>query len=290
MEVQAHLRMENQSIPGKVQGGRLVPCARGAFTLVDVLVSLVIIAILMGLLLPAMSHASESARRVGCQSNVRQIGLAIVMYADDWKGYMPASVYLPANSVQRAGDRPQSMTTLLLPEPERLPNRSAWDGLGLLFEMDYLSAAKVFYCPSHTGDYPFAKFQNQWATEKSEAINAPDSFIVANYHYRGAGPVNGRRAMPGATVQPLTSNLYKIDPSQSSLVSDGMRNIRDYNHKIGVNFFRADLTVHWFADQTGQFRELLPIDEEDYESRLKVESAWDLFDVTAIGGSTLVNP
>lgn len=286
MEVQAHLRMENQSIPERV---RTSPCARsvrGAFTLIDVLVSLVIIAILMGLLLPALSHASESARRVACQSNVRQIGLAIVMYADDWKGSMPASVYLPANSVQRAGDRPQSMTTLLLPEPERLPNQSAWDGLGRLYESEYLSAAKVFYCPSHTGDYPFAKFQNQWAKEKSEAISAPDSFIVANYHYRGAGPVNGRRATPGAVTQPLTSNLYQIDPAQSSLVSDGMRNIRDYNHKVGVNFFRADLTVHWYSDETGQYRALLPLDEEDYQSRLKVESAWDLFDLTAIGGES----
>lgn len=289
MEVQARLRMENQSIPGRALAGR-ARVARGAFTLVDVLVSLVIIAILMGMLLPAMSHASESARRVACQSNVRQIGLAIVMYADDWKGFMPASVYLPANSAQRASDRPQSMTTLLLPEPERLPNQSAWDGLGLLFEGEYLSASKVFYCPSHTGDFPFAKFQDQWAKEKAEAVHSPDAFIVANYHYRGAGPSNGRRATPGATYQPLTSNLYQIDPAQSSLVSDGMRNIRDYNHKVGVNFFRADLTVHWYYDQNGQYRDLLPTDEEDYQSRLKVESAWDLFDVNAIGGFTQMDP
>lgn len=289
MEVQAHLRMENQSIPERAYLGRRARIAPGAFTLVDVLVSLVIIAILMGMLLPALSHASESARRVVCQSNVRQIGLAIVMYADDSRGHMPASVFLPANSAQRAGDRPQSMTTLLLPEPERLPNRSAWDGLGLLYEREYLSAAKVFYCPSHTGDYPFAKFQTQWAKEKSEVVS-PESFIVANYHYRGAGPSNGVRATPGASYQPLTSILYQIDPAQSSLVSDGMRNIRDYNHKVGVNFFRADLTVHWFADQAGQYRALLPVDEEDYESRLKVESAWDLFDISAADGFTQINP
>lgn len=289
MEVQARLRMESQAIPERAC--RLGPaCARGAFTLVDVLVSLVIIAILMGLLLPALSHASESARRVVCQSNVRQIGLAIVMYADDSKGSMPTSIYLPTNTVQRADDKPQAMTTLLLPEPERRPNQSPWDGLGMLYDLEYLSAAKVFYCPSHTGDFPFNKFQNQWSLEKSEAVNSPDAFIVANYHYRGAGPANGVRPTPGANVQLLTTNLYRIDPAQSSLVSDGMRNIRDYNHKVGVNFFRADLTVHWYFDNNGQYRALLPTDEEDYEGRLKVESAWDLFDVSAVGGFTQFTP
>lgn len=290
MEVQAQRRMENQSIPERPLCRRQALGGRGAFTLVDVLVSLVIIAILMGLLLPAMSTASESARRVACQSNVRQIGLAIVMYADDYGGSMPTSVFLPANSAQRAGDRPQSMTTLLLPEPERLPNRSPWDGLGLLFEREYLSAAKVFYCPSHTGDYPYSRFQDEWSLDKFEAAQSPDSTIIANYHYRGAGPSNGMRATPGANIQPLTTLLYRIDPAQSSLVSDGMRTIRDYNHKVGVNFFRADLTVHWYADRTGHYRALLPTDEEDYESRLKVESAWDLFDVSAVGGFTRVNP
>ncbi len=289
MEVQARSRMESRAIPERAS--RHQPgIARGAFTLVDVLVSLVIIAILMGMLLPALSHASESARRVVCQSNVRQIGLAIVMYADDNKGAMPPSIYLPTNTTQRADDRPQSMTTLLLPEPERQPNQSPWDGLGMLYDKEYLTAAKVFYCPSHTGDFPFNKFQNQWSLEKAETVNAPDSFIVANYHYRGAGPSNGFRATPGANVQAITTNLYKIDPAQSSLVSDGMRNIRDYNHKVGVNFFRADLTVHWYSDETGQYRALLPSDEEDYQSRLKVESAWDLFDISAISGFTQFNP
>jgi len=260
--------------------------ARG-FTLMDVLVSIIIIAVLMGLLLPSLNRASETARRVSCQSNVRQIGLAIVMYADDFGGYMPVSVFLHANTNQRGNDRPQNMSTLLLPEAERLSGTAAWDGLGVLFANDYLSAPRVFYCPSHTGDHPFSRYTNLWSKDD---FSNDDAVIVANYHYRGAGPGNGIRSTPGSPVQNITTNLYRIDPAQSSLVSDGMRVASDYNHKMGVNFFRADLTTHWFADTTGQYRNLLPVNEEDFSSRLKVEQAWGLFDMNAVNGGTVIAP
>lgn len=254
------------------------------FTLIDVLVSLVIIGVLMGLLLPSLSRASETARRVACQSNIRQIGLAIVMYADDHHGNMPPSVFLPANSVQRSNDRPQDMVTVLLPEEERLPGRHPWDGLGILFADEYIGASKVFYCPSHTGEHPYRRYARQW---NLDSMIAGEAQIIANYHYRGAAPSNGSRSRPGAAFQAITTNLYRIDPSQSSLVSDAMRVASDYNHKVGVNFFRADLTTHWYEDSDKQFAQLLPQTLDDYDSRLKVEQAWDLFDASAVGGLTL---
>jgi len=66
---------------------------KGGFTLVELLVVIAIIAVLAAILFPVFSRAREKARQAACQSNLKQLTLAFLMYAQDWDETFPPAYY-----------------------------------------------------------------------------------------------------------------------------------------------------------------------------------------------------
>lgn len=76
---------------------RIVRSSRGGFTLVELLVVLAIIAILAAMLLPAMGRAKRRAQNTVCLNQLRQLGIATRLYADENENRMPSAELLPSD-------------------------------------------------------------------------------------------------------------------------------------------------------------------------------------------------
>lgn len=247
-------------------------CRRArAFTIVDVLVTMAVIGILIAIMLPSLASVRETAHQVVCRSNVRQLAIGIAMYADANADVIPRTGTIMTASTTGASN-PQNCTfdTLTvrfgaIGVPNTQLQGVGWDGLGLLYSNEYTAAPKVFYCPSHRGNRPYRNYADAWATDGAT--------IDGNFQYRGQGPTT-RTNSSGAPV--MSTRLDRIAP-RSSLVADGLRTKSDFNHQVGANVMRVDISVSWFRDSGREISDSLSADG-DPPTENQIQNAWNELD------------
>ena len=153
---------------------------RRAFTLVELLVVIGIIAVLIGILLPTLSKVRNQALRTNCMSNQRQLLLGVIQYQTQFRGRFPCGIYggnIAHSRIVRY-DPNDLNSGSYSPTNPRPAHEEGWTHLGFLWARKIVKDGRIFYCPANT---QFRSYENAWLSE----INGSGR-IHTSYSYRVA--------------------------------------------------------------------------------------------------------
>ena len=147
-----------------------------AFTLVELLVVISIIALLLSILMPSLSRARELAKRTVCSTNVRSLLQGVILYSQDYDSAMP--IFFPPNgtSVQQGWD---------CAAREQMLYHGYIVSLGLLWRpTKYIENGHAFFCPSGKNTTSYEK-QRITGGPFSEIDEINGTNITSSYYLRG---------------------------------------------------------------------------------------------------------
>ena len=183
-----------------------------AFTLVELLVVIAIIGILVALLLPAVQQARESARRIQCTNNLKQVGLAVVIHEESKKNYPNGRDSSLQDSV--------SWAFRILPYMEEQAMFDAHDPTKRVDDpansVSMRTPVSSYFCPSRRAPTNARNFDDNGSPSLAPASAAGGDFAAnagANFHYTpGEDPVDNTFAGP----------IFSGSKIRSRMVSDGL--------------------------------------------------------------------
>jgi len=183
-----------------------------AFTLIELLVVVAILGILAALLFPVLARTRENARRTSCNSNLRQMGLGLLLYIGDYDGVMPRSFFGTA--------------------VDTTSSNTKWMDAAY----PYMKSTQVFLCPSDSGaKYTFS------ASLELGATSTDYGSYGQNGAYRDTG--DGRTPPRSSGVETVT--LARVgQPSETLWVGD-CNNRQEANGSYGFSWANPTDAAIW---------------------------------------------